>query len=164
MRFVSLLLLGLFVQTPDIHFVPTPSAVVDAMLNIAHVTGDDVIYDLGSGDGRIVIAAAQKYGARGVGIELDPELIKTATERARKAGVADKVKFLRADLFKTDLSEATVVTLYLSDSINFRLRPKLQRELKPGTRIVSHRFDMRDWQPDETRTVEGKKILLWKMP
>jgi SAM-dependent methyltransferase len=150
--------------TPDIHYVPTPPQVVDAMLELAHVTADDVIYDLGSGDGRIVIAAAQRHGARGVGIEIDPALIKTATERARKAGVADKVRFLQADLFKTDLSEATVVTLYLSGSINFRLQPKLRRELKAGARIVSHRFDMGDWRPDETRTVEGRQLFLWRIP
>ena len=104
--------------TPDIHYVPTSGGVTDAMLKLAHVTSTDVVYDLGSGDGRIVIAAAKKYGARGVGVELDPDLIKTATRNARKAGVADKVTFVQADLFKTDLSEATVVTLYLSNSIN----------------------------------------------
>src|SRR5437016_2247112 len=133
----------LFQSTPapslDIHFVPTPSAVIDAMLKGACVTANDVVYDLGSGDGRIVIAAAQKFGARGVGVELDPKLVKAATERARKAGVADRVRFVQADLFKADISEATVVTLYLSGSINFRLEPKLKRELKPGTRIASHR-------------------------
>lgn len=148
----------------DIHFVPTPDAVVDAMLELGQVTASDVIYDLGSGDGRIVIAAAQKFGARGVGIELDPALVKAANERARKAGVADRVTFLQADLFKTDLSEATVVTLYLSDSINFRLRPKLLRELKPGARVVSHRFDMRDWVPDERRDVDGRQVFLWRIP
>ncbi len=150
--------------TPDIHFVPTPPEVVDAMLNVARVTADDVIYDLGSGDGRIVITAAQKYGARGVGIELDPELVKTANARARKAGVSDKVRFIQADLFKADLSEATVVTLYLSDSVHFRLQPKLRSELKPGTRVVSHRFSMRDWPPEKELTVGGRHVYFWTIP
>jgi protein-L-isoaspartate O-methyltransferase len=147
--------------TPDIHFVPTSSHVADAMLRLAHVTENDVVYDLGSGDGRIVIAAARTYGARAVGVELDPALVKTATERARKAGVADKVTFRQEDLFKTDLSDATVVTLFLSGATNFRLEPKLMKELKPGTRIVSHRFEMRDWPPDREERVGGTKIFLW---
>ena len=161
---VALALAQARAPSPDIHFVATPSAVVDAMLKVARVTADDRIYDLGSGDGRIVIAAAQKYGARGVGIEIDPDLIRTANDRARKAGVSDKVKFIQADLFKADLSEATVVTLYLSDSINMRLRPKFQRELKPGTRIVSHRFGMRDWPPEQELTVDKQKIYFWTIP
>ena len=147
--------------TPDIHFVPTSHRVVDAMLSLARVTADDVVYDLGSGDGRIVIAAAQKYGARGVGIELDPALVKSATRRARKAGVADKVTFRQEDLFKADLSDATVVTLYLSGSINFRLEPKLMKELKPGTRIISHRFEMRGWEAEREVRVGGTKVFLW---
>jgi SAM-dependent methyltransferase len=151
-------------QSPDVHFVPTPSEVVDAMLGLAGVTSTDVIYDLGSGDGRIVITAAQRYGAHGVGIELDPDLIKQANERARKAGVADKVRFIQADFFKADLSEATVVTLYLLQSINLRLRPKLLRELRAGSRIVSHRFDMGDWKPDQTLTVRRAQVFLWKVP
>ena len=151
-------------HTPDIHFVPTPDAVVDAMLKIAHVTSGDVIYDLGSGDGRIVIEAARRYGARGVGIEIDRELIKTANSRARKAGVADKVRFVQTDLFQADLSDATVVTLYLSDSINFRLQPKLRSQLKPGTRVVSHRFTMRDWPSDRDVDVGGKHVYLWTVP
>ncbi len=151
-------------QTPgaDVHYVPTPEAVVSAMLGVAGVTSADVVYDLGSGDGRIVIEAARKYGARAVGIELDPELNKTAARNAQKAGVADKVSFVRADLFKTDLSEASVVTLFLSPNINARLRPKLQRELKPGTRIVSHRFPMPpDWKPDRDLIVNGTHVFLW---
>ncbi len=162
-----LAVLALFVQatapTPDIHFVPTSSAVVDAMLKIAHVASNDVVYDLGSGDGRIVIAAAQKYGARAVGVELDPDLIKTATKRAAKAGVSDKVTFVRGDLFKADISPATVVMLYLSESTNFRLESKLQHELKPGTRVVSHRFPMRDWPADDQVSVEGTKVYLWNI-
>ena len=147
--------------TPDIHYVPTSGGVTDAMLKLAKVTPSDVVYDLGSGDGRIVIAAAKKYGARGVGIELDPELIKTATKNARKAGVADKVTFIQADLFKADLSDATVVTLYLSNSINRRIASILQRQLKPGARIVSHRFDMGDWKPEADVRLEGTHVYLW---
>jgi precorrin-6B methylase 2 len=153
---------GVVAQTPDIHYVPTPDAVVSAMLDLAGVTAADVVYDLGSGDGRIVIEAARKYGARAVGIELDPELNKKAARNAQKAGVADKVMFVRADFFKTDLSEASVVTLFLSPNINARLQPKLRRELKPGTRIVSHRFPMPpDWKPDRDETVKGTHVFLW---
>ena len=155
---------GVFAQTPgaDVHYVPTPDAVVRAMLDVAHVTSADVVYDLGSGDGRIVIEAARKYGARAVGIELDPELNKQATKNAQKAGVADKVTFVRADFFKTDLSEATVVTLFLSPSINARLQSKLRRELRPGARIVSHRFPMPpDWKPDIDLAVKGTHVFLW---
>jgi SAM-dependent methyltransferase len=150
--------------TPDIHFVPTPTAIVDAMLKLARITATDVIYDLGSGDGRIVITASQKYGARGVGVEIDPELIKEATRRARKAGVADRVTFLQADLFKTDLSEASVVTLFLSASINRRLEAKLKRELKPGSRIISHRFPIGEWIPDEDVQIKGTHVYLWNIP
>jgi len=150
--------------SPDIHFVPTPTAIVDAMLKLARVTPTDVIYDLGSGDGRIVITAARRYGARAIGIEIDPELIKEATRNARKAGVADHVTFIQADLFKTDLSEASVVTLFLSPSINRRLEAKLKRELKPGSRIVSHRFPIDDWKPDEDLKVKGKHVYLWRIP
>jgi SAM-dependent methyltransferase len=148
-------------QTPDIHFVPTPSDVIDAMLTLAHVTADDVVYDLGSGDGRIVIAAAEKYGARGVGVEIDPQLVKAANGRARKHRVADRVRFVQGNLFTFDISEATVVTLYLSGSINRRLAPKLMRELKPGARVVSHRFDMYDWPPDQQVKVGGRNVYLW---
>jgi hypothetical protein len=148
-------------RTPDVHFVPTPTAVVDAMLKLANVKASDVVYDLGSGDGRIVIAAAQKFGARGVGIELDRQLVSEANKKAREAGVADKVAFLSTDLFKADISEATVVTLYLLPSINLRLQPKLMRELKPGTRIVSHRFDMGGWKPEQELTVRGVHVFLW---
>ena len=150
--------------TPDVHFVPTPTAVVDAMLELANVTSSDVVYDLGSGDGRIVIAAAQKFGARGVGIELDTQLVSEAKKKARKAGVADKVTFISTDLFKADISEATVVTLYLLPSINLRLQPKLMRELKPGTRIVSHRFDMGSWKPEQELIVRGVRVFLWTIP
>ena len=155
---------GVIAQTPgaDVHYVPTPDAVVSAMLDLAGVTAADVVYDLGSGDGRIVIEAARKYGARGVGIELDPELNKKAGRSAQKAGVADRVTFVRADFFKIDLSEASVVTLFLSPNINARLQSKLRRELKPGARIVSHRFTMPpDWKPDRDLTVKGTHVFLW---
>jgi SAM-dependent methyltransferase len=147
--------------SPDIHYVPTPNDVVDAMLDVAKVTAGDVVYDLGSGDGRIVIEAAKRYGARGVGIEIDPALVKRAEAGARKAGVSDKVTFMRADLFKTDLSNATVVTLYLSPSINLRLQSKLQRELRPGSRVVSHRFPIGDWAPDRDFMVGRNRVLFW---
>ena len=147
--------------TPDIHYVPTSSGVADAMLKLAKVTADDVVCDLGSGDGRIVIQAAKKYGAKGVGVELDDELVKEARKNAMKAGVSDKVTFLQGDLFKADLSQATVVTLYLSNSINMRLRSLLQAQLKPGSRVVSHRFEMGDWKPDATLRLEGTSVYLW---
>lgn len=151
-------------RTPDVIYVPTPDAVVDAMLKVANVTGKDFVYDLGSGDGRIVIAAAKKYGARGIGIDIDPQRIKEANENAKTAGVTDKVKFLQADLFQTDISQATVVTLYLLPSLNLKLRPKLLKELKPGTRIVSHAFDMGDWKPAQELTIEGQRVLFWTIP
>ena len=150
-------------QTPDIHYVPTSNGVAEAMLTMARTTSSDVVYDLGSGDGRIPILAAKKFGARGVGVEIDGDLIKQSTKNARKAGVADKVTFLQQDLFKTDLSDATVVTLYLSNSINMRLRGILE-SLKPGTRIVSHRFTFGDWKPEAERKLEGTSIYLWTVP
>jgi cyclopropane fatty-acyl-phospholipid synthase-like methyltransferase len=150
-------------QTPDIHFVPTPSRIVDAMLKLAGVTAADVVYDLGSGDGRIVIAAAQRYGARAVGVELDPDLVRKSRERAKKAGVADKVTFVQGDLFKADVSQATVVTLYLSFSVNRRLESKLMNELPHGARVVSHRFTMADWPADQDVEVGGTHVLLWRI-
>ena len=149
-------------SAPDVVYVPTPPAIVDAMLELAAVTRTDVVYDLGAGDGRIVIAAAKKYGARGVGIEIDPALVKTATENAAAAGVADRVRFITQNLFATDLKEATVVTLYLLQSINERLRPKLVRELKPGARVVSHVFNMGpEWPPQRELTVNRSRLFLW---
>ncbi len=155
-------------QTPakpalDIIFVPTPKEVVDAMLAVAKVTRDDVIYDLGSGDGRIPIAAAKEYGARGVGIDLDPERVAEATQLAAAAGVSDKVRFIEQDLFKSDISEATVVTLYLLPSLNVRLIPKLNA-LKPGTRVVSHAFDMGGIPPQETLNINNRTVYLWTTP
>jgi len=150
-------------RTPDIHYVPTSNGVAEAMLKLAHTTASDVVYDLGSGDGRIPIAAAKKFGARAVGVEIDADLIKQSNRNAQKAGVADRVRFVQQDLFKTDLAEATVVTLYLSNSINFRLRSRLE-QLKPGTRIVSHRFTFGDWKPDAEQKLEGTTIYLWTIP
>jgi precorrin-6B methylase 2 len=151
-------------RSPDVIFVPTPQEVVDAMLKLAKVTKNDVVYDLGSGDGRIPITAARTYGARGVGIDIDPQRIKEATENLKAAGVGDRVRFLNQDLFTTNISEATVVTLYLLPSLNLKVMPKLNAELKPGTRVVSHAFDMGDIKPQETQNVNGRTIYLWTVP
>jgi cyclopropane fatty-acyl-phospholipid synthase-like methyltransferase len=151
-------------RSPDVIFVPTPQEVVDAMLEVAKVTKTDVVYDLGSGDGRIPVTAAKKYGARAVGIDIDPQRIKEANANAQSAGVTDKVKFLNQDLFTTDISEASVVTLYLLPSLNVKLMPKLKAELKPGTRIVSHAFDMGDWKPEQTLNVNGRTVYYWTIP
>jgi ubiquinone/menaquinone biosynthesis C-methylase UbiE len=148
----------------DVPYVPTPEKVVERMLDIAQVGPNDLVYDLGSGDGRIVIAAAKKHGARGVGIDIDPDRIREARANARSAGVSDRVEFREADLFKTDLGEATVVTLYLLSSVNLQLRPKLLSELKPGTRIVSHAFDMGDWKPLKTEKVGSSTVYYWVVP
>ncbi|MBI4495908.1 MAG: class I SAM-dependent methyltransferase [Deltaproteobacteria bacterium] len=142
-------------RVPDVRYVPTPQEVVEEMLQIARVTSTDIVYDLGCGDGRIVITAAKRFGARGVGIDIDPVRIKESTENARKAGVSDRVKFLQQDLFQTDFRAATVVTLYLYSDLNLRLRPKLLRDLKPGTRLLSHEFDMDDWKPDNRGMVRN---------
>jgi SAM-dependent methyltransferase len=150
-------------RTPDIHFNPTRHAIADAMLQLAGVTAQDVVYDLGSGDGRIPIIAAQKYGARGVGIEIDPRLVTQSWGNANDAEVAHRVMFKVGDLFEADLSGATVVTAYLSPSIMKRLMPKL-RALAPGTRIVSHQFAMPGWPPDDRRQVDEAEILLWRVP
>src|SRR6185295_6596732 len=144
-------------RAPDVFYVPTPPAVVDAMLDLAKVGRDDVVYDLGCGDGRIPIAAATKYGAHGVGIDIDPKRIEEATENAKTASVTDLVTFRSEDLFDASIGEATVVMLYLLPSLNEKLMPKLQKELKPGTRIVSHGFLMGDqWPPEERREVGGR--------
>lgn len=149
----------------DVVFVPTPQAVVDAMLEVAAVKPTDVVYDLGSGDGRIVITAAKKYGARGVGVEIDPVLVRQATANAAQAGVADRVTFLNQNVFATDVSSATVVTLYLLQSLNEKLRPKLVRELKPGARIVSHVFHMGpEWPADRVLKVGANPVYLWTLP
>jgi SAM-dependent methyltransferase len=151
-------------RTPDVIFVPTPNDVVDKMLEMAKVTANDLVYDLGSGDGRIVITAAQRYHARGVGIDIDPERIKEATANARRAGVSDRVKFIQGDLFEADISAATVVALYLLTELNLKLRPKLMRDLAPGTRVVSHAFGMGDWKPERTADVGGATVYLWRIP
>ena len=142
-------------------YVPTPQEVVDRMLQLAAVTKADVVYDLGCGDGRIPITAAKAYGARGVGVDIDPQRIAEANENARKEGVTHLVTFKQADLFSTDISEATVVTLYLLPRLNVKLRPKLFAELKNGTRIVSHAFDMAEWQPEKHLKVDGRDVYYW---
>ena len=157
---------GFSSQTPppagDVVYIPTPQVVVDGMLELAGVTKNDVVYDLGSGDGRIVITAAKKYGARGIGIEIDPALVRRAIQNAEAAGVADRVRFRTENLFSADIKNATVVTLYLLQSINERLRPKLVRELKPGTRVVSHVFNMGpEWPPERTVAIDRSRIFLW---
>jgi SAM-dependent methyltransferase len=152
----------------EVPYVQTPHEVVGEMLRLAVVGPRDVVYDLGSGDGRVVIAAARDFGARGVGVEIDPKLVAESVESARRAGVADRVTFRAGDLFQTDLGEATVVTLYLSPELNLRLRPKLLRELRPGARIVSHDFDMGDWTPAQTVRVHFRErdsvLRLWIVP
>jgi len=145
-------------------YVETPRPVIDAMLAMAGVTERDTVYDLGSGDGRIPIAAAREYGARGVGIEIQAPLVDSARANARQAGVANRVTFHRQDLFEADIGDATVVTLYLLPEINLKLRSKLFRELAPGTRVVSHGFDMGEWTPLSTREVQGRRLYLWRIP
>ena len=150
-------------RLPDVIYVPTPEAVVNAMLEVARVASSDVVYDLGCGDGRIVIAAAKKYGARGVGIDIDPQRLAEARANASSAGVADRVEFRQEDLFEADIREATVVTLYLLPSLNLKLLPKLQRDLRPGTRLVSHAFDMGDWTPEQHLEVDGRHVYFWRL-
>jgi SAM-dependent methyltransferase len=151
-------------RIPDVHFEATPMDVVEAMLKMAEVTKDDLVYDLGCGDGRFVIMAAKKFGARGVGVDIDPERIRESNENARREGVTDRVKFIEADLFKTDIRGATVVTLYLLNELNLELRPKLLSELEPGARVVSHTFDMGDWEPDTMGQMRNKTIYYWVVP
>jgi SAM-dependent methyltransferase len=156
----------------DVPYVPTTYEAVKAMLKLAEVKKSDIVYDLGCGDGRIVIAAAKEYGAHGVGIDIDPQLVREAGKNARKAGVENLVRFEENDLFNADIHQATVVTLFLLDTINMKLRPKLLKDLKPGTRIVSNTFDMGDWKPDRELTVGGPvegfsishKLYLWTIP
>ncbi len=151
-------------RAPDVRYEPSPPEVVREMLRLAGVKKGDVVYDLGCGDGRIVIAAAKEFGARGVGIDIDPRRIEESVENARKAGVNRQVRFRNEDLFEADIREATVVTLYLWPSVNLRLRPKLLRELKPGTRVVSYTHDMGDWAPQKEIEIDGEKIYLWIIP
>ena len=158
----------------DTPYVPTPQAVVDRMLELAQVKPGDTVVDLGSGDGRIMIDAASKFGARGFGVEIDPRLVQRSIEAARRAGVSDRVKFLQQDLFQTDFHEANVLTLYLLPDVNLALRPKILKELKPGSRVVSHDFGMGDWRPDAQETVPApdktvgarkeSQVYLWTVP
>ena len=148
------------VRQPDVIYVPTRQTVVDAMLNVVKVKAGDVVYDLGCGDGRIVVSAA-KLGARGIGIDIDPQRVAEANENVQRNGVGDRVKILNQDLFTTNFSDASVVALYLLPSLNLRLRPILWKTLKPGTRIVSHDFDMGDWKPEQTLNVDGATIYYW---
>ena len=151
-------------QTPDVIFVPTPQEVVDDMLRLANVRKGDVLYDLGSGDGRIPITAAKRYGIRATGIDIDPDRIAEANENARKAGVTNLVQFRQEDLFKADFKDATVITLYLLPALNEKLRPRLWAELKPGTRIVSHQFEMGDWRPEKKLESNGRTVYFWTIP
>jgi ubiquinone/menaquinone biosynthesis C-methylase UbiE len=152
----------------DVPFVPTPYEVVAEMLRLADVGKDDVVYDLGCGDGRIIIMAAEKMGARGVGVDIDPQRIKESRENAIKAKVTDRVRFLQKDFFEANISKATVVTLYLTEEVNLKVRPKLLRELKPGTRVVSNDFDMEEWESDKTSDLTGDyesyTIYYWVVP
>lgn len=154
-------------RKPDIGFIPMPPEAVTATLTLAKLTRDDVLYDLGSGDGRVVIAAAEQFGTRGVGIDIDPQRIQEACEKARQARVSDRVQFRQQDLFESDFSEATVVVLYLLPHLNLRLRSILFRQLKPGTRVISHDFDMGDWQPEQVIRLpieEESTLYYWVIP
>jgi predicted RNA methylase len=169
MRLIAALALAVFFDTagaqqPDVVFVPTPQEVVDKMLEMAKVGKGDVLYDLGSGDGRIPVTAAKRFGIRAVGIDIDPQRIAEANENARKNGVTHLVQFKREDLFKTKFGDATVITLYLLPELNVKLRPRLLSELKPGTRIVSHQFDMGTWKPDRKAELNNRTIYLWTVP
>ena len=151
-------------RAPDVHYVPTPQPVVDAMLKLAKVRKGDILYDLGSGDGRIPVTAARDYGVRATGIDIDPKRIAEAKVNVAEAGVGDLVTIRQGDLFEEDFSDASVVTLYLLDSLNEKLRPKLLAELKPGSRIVSHAFKMGDWEPEAQQDIDGTMIYLWTVP
>lgn len=157
---------ALALETPalDVPFVPTKPSVVEKMLDLGEVDENDLLYDLGSGDGRIVITAAKERGARGVGVDLDPDRIEEAKSNAEQAGVTDMVEFVEGDLFDLDFRDATVVTMYLLPGVNLKLRPRLLEELQPGTRLVSHAFDMGDWEPDEKAEVAGARVYLWIVP
>ncbi|HVQ61639.1 MAG TPA: class I SAM-dependent methyltransferase [Burkholderiales bacterium] len=158
----------------DTPYVPTPQVVVDRMLDLAQLKAGEMVIDLGSGDGRIMIEAATRYGARGFGVEIDPLLVKRSNENALRAGVADRVKFLQQDLFKTDFHEANVLTLYLLPDVNLALRPKILAELKAGARVVSHDYNMGDWRPDAEETIPApdkkvgarkeSQVYLWTVP
>jgi ribosomal protein L11 methylase PrmA len=151
-------------REPDVIYVPTPQELVEDMLRLADVKRGDVLYDLGSGDGRIPVTAARKYGIRAIGIDIDPERIREAHANAKRKGVAKLVTFRQQDLFTADFREATVVTLYLLPDLNLKLRPQLLRQLRPGTRVVSHQFDMGDWKPDKTLESNGRTVYFWVIP
>src|SRR5258708_33788361 len=151
-------------RVPDVIYVPTPPEVVEEMLRLAEVKRGDVLYDLGSGDGRIPVTAAKKYGIRATGIDMDPARMPEANDNARKAGVTNLVTFRQEDLFKANFREATVVTLYLLPDLNVKLRPRLWNELKPGTRIVSHQLDIAEWKPDKQVELNGRTIYFWTIP
>ncbi len=151
-------------RQPDVHWEPSSDAAIKAMMQLAGVKKGDIVYDLGCGDGRVVITAARDYGARGVGIDIDPQRIAESNANAKKAGVTQMVTFREDDLFEAKIGDATVVTLFLWPSLNLKLRPKLLRELKPGTRVVSNMHDMGDWAPDQIRQVESRNVYLWVIP
>jgi SAM-dependent methyltransferase len=151
-------------RAPDVPFEPSPKHVVEEILKLADIRKSDVVYDLGCGDGRIVIAAAQQYGANGVGIDIDPQRIKDSLENARAAGVLDRVSFRNEDLFEANIADATVVTLFLWPEVNLKLRAKLLRDLKPGTRVVSYYWDMGDWVPEKEIEIDSHSIYLWTIP
>ncbi len=151
-------------RAPDVPYEPSEPGIVSAMLKLANVKKSDLVYDLGCGDGRIVIAAAKRIGARGVGIDIDPQRIAEARTNAASAGVTRRVTFRTQDLFEADIRKATVVMLYLWPEVNLKLRPKLLRDLKPGTRVVSHSHSMGDWTPEKEIVVEGDRIYLWTIP
>ncbi len=173
-RFLTAVLLGALTafassvpaneREPDVNYIPTPQDVVDDMLRLVDLRPGDVLYDLGSGDGRIPITAARRYRIRAVGIDIDPERINEANENARAGGVAHLVEFRQEDLFAADFRDASVVTLYLFPDLNLKLRPRLLAALRPGTRVVSHRFDMGDWQPDKTLTIGDTVVYFWTIP
>jgi SAM-dependent methyltransferase len=148
----------------DVPYVPTPQEVVDGMLELADVKKGEVVYDLGCGDGRIVITAAKKFGATGIGVDLNPERIEEANANAVEAKVTDKVTFHEGDLFNFDFSKADVLTLYLLPDVNLKLKPKILAEMKPGSRVVSHAFNMGDWEPDKSTTIDGRNVYLWVIP
>jgi hypothetical protein len=148
----------------DVPFVPTPQLVVDKMLELAKVQKTDFLIDLGSGDGRIPVTAAQRFGVKALGVDINPQRIKEANERAQAAGVTNLVEFRQEDLFQTDISKADVLTMYLLPSVNLKLKPKILSDMKPGSRVVSHAFNMGDWTPEQEVTVDGRTVLLWTVP
>jgi precorrin-6B methylase 2 len=148
-------------RAPDVIFVPTPAEVVKGMLDLAKVTKNDLVIDLGCGDGGIVVAAARDFGARSIGVDIDPVRVKEARDNIAKNNVGDRAKIIQGDLFEADIKDANVITLYLLPRLNEKLKPKLWRDLKVGSRVVSNSFDMGDWKPDQTIDVDGRTVYLW---